>query len=481
MRNFVDSRDRAFTGRIDQAETANSMNWKKWLEGAWWLLDFADRANMSRASRARLEASQRRKFRRLVRHAWRHSTYYRSLMNARNLDPETCRVGDFPEMTKQDLIDRFDEIVTDRRLSLKVVRQFHEQNDDPTALLDDRYYVVRTSGSSSQIGYLAYTAREWIRGCSHHLRFAPGMRLRKRSAWVGCAGHFAGVTVGLTGRRGINQLFYDCRMFDVRRPLAELVVGLNAFQPHLLSGYAAALNLIAQEQAEGRLRLTPQRVVNSGEPLPIELRRFLEREFRAPVSNLYSATETLFMGAADNAGEGMCLYEDDLIFEIFDHHTCVTNLFNWTTPLIRYRLNDALVLQDGGPAAKGPFRRIQEIVGRCERLLLFRNNHGLREFVHPVHILVLDIPNVPFFQLRLLGEREFLFRVQLRCGLSATERQEALAQTHRQLTRVLADKNLEQSVSFRVEVVPSFASEQGRGKFKVIEFAEGAARERAAA
>jgi phenylacetate-coenzyme A ligase PaaK-like adenylate-forming protein len=451
------------------------------MEGAWWLHDFADRAIMARASRERLEASQQRKFRKLVRHVWRHSTYYRSLMNERSLDPTTCHVSDFPEMSKYDLIDNFDEIVTDPRLSLKVVRQFHEQNDNPTALLDDRYFVVRTSGSSSQIGYLAYTAREWIRGCSHHLRFAPGMRLRKRSAWIGCSGHFAGVTVGLTGRRGINRLFYDCRMFDIGRPLAELVAGLNAFQPHLLSGYAAGLNVIGQEQAEGRLKLTPDRVVNSGEPLPLELRRFLEREFRAPVSNVYSATETLFMGAAGNAGEGMSLYEDDLIFEIFDSHICVTNLFNKTTPLIRYRLNDTLVLEDSGPDAKGPFRRIKEIVGRSERLLLFRNNHGQHEFVHPVHILVLDVPNVPFFQLRLLGEHEFLFRVQLRSGLSETERQEALAQTHNQLMRILTNKNLEQSVSFRIEVVPSFAFEQGRGKFKVIEFAEGVDGARAAA
>ena len=450
------------------------MNWIKWIEGAWWLYDFADRALMARASRERLEASQERKFRRLVRHVWRHSSYYRSLMHERNLVPETCRVADFPEMTKRDLIDHFDEIVTDRRLSLKVVREFLEQSDDPLALLDDRYFVVRTSGSSSQIGYLAYSAREWIRGCSHHLRFAPGMRLRKRSAWVGCGGHFAGVTAGLTGQRGINRLFYDCRMFDVSRPLAELVAGLNVFQPHLLSGYAAALNLIAHEQAEGRLNVSPQRIVNSGEPLSVELRRFLEREFRAPVSNLYSATETLFMGAADNATDGMFLFEDDLIFEIFDDHACITNLFNRTTPLIRYRLNDSLTLQKNGTQARGPFRRIEEIVGRAERLLLFRNNYGQREFLHPVFILALDIPNAPFFQLRLLSENEFLFRIELRSGLSGAEREEALENTRKQITRVLADKHLERSVSFRVEVVPSFAAEQGRGKFKVIEFAESA-------
>ncbi len=445
------------------------MNWRKWIEGGFWVHDFASRAIVARGSRERLEAVQERKFRRLVRHVWRHSAHYRALMIERNLDPDTCRVGDFPEMTKQDLIDHFDRIVTDRRLSLQVVRDFLAENDDPTRLLDDRYYVVRTSGSSSQIGYLAYTAREWIRGCSSHLRFAPGLRLRKRSAWIGCAGHYAGVTVGLTGRRGINRLFYDCRMFDVSRPLAEIVAGLNSFQPHLLSGYAAALNLVAQEQAEGRLRIAPGRIVNSGEPLPLELRRFLEREFRAPVSNLYSATETLFMGAAVDATEGMSLYEDDLIFEIFADHTCVTNLYNWTTPLIRYRLNDVLTVRAAEPARRDPFRRVEEIVGRAEQLLMFRNNRGEREFVHPIFILVLDIPDVPFFQLRVLGETEMLFRVELRAGLSAAGQQAALANAGRQLTRVLADKNLDRSVSFRIEVVPSFAAEQGRGKFKVIE------------
>jgi phenylacetate-CoA ligase len=215
------------------------MNWKKWIEGTWWLHDFADRAILARASRDWLEATQQRRFRRLVRHVWQHSRYYRSLMIARNLDPESCRVGDFPEMSKQDLIEHFDDIVTDPRISLKVVRDFHERNNDPTALLDDRYYVVRMSGSSSQIGYLAYTSREWIRGRSHHLRFAPGLRLRKRSAWIGCGGHYAGVTVGLTGRRGINRLFYDCRMFtDCRDALEQSRELFSAVaQPRVASAF----------------------------------------------------------------------------------------------------------------------------------------------------------------------------------------------------------------------------------------------------
>jgi phenylacetate-coenzyme A ligase PaaK-like adenylate-forming protein len=449
------------------------MNWKKWIEVFFWIHDFADRDILARASRGRLEAAQQRRFRRLVRHVWRHSPYYHSLMRARDLDPETCRVGDFPEMSKQDLIDHFDDIVTDRRISRKVVRDFLERDHDPTVLLDDRYYVVRTSGSSSQIAYLAYTAREWIRGCSHHLRFAPGPRLRKRSAWIGCDGHHAGVTVGMTGRRGINRLFYDCRMFDISRPLAEIVAGLNAFQPHLLSGYSAALNLMAQEQAAGRLRLAPKQIVNSGEPLPVELRRFLEEAFRAPVSNLYSASETLFMGAACNATDGMCLFEDDLIFEVFDDRVCITNLFNRTTPLIRYRLDDALVLQEGlSPGT--PFRRVREIVGRSERMLMFRNSRGEREFVHPMHILVLDIPDVPFFQLRILNEREFVVRVQLRAGLSRAARQQALETARQRVAEVLAAKHLDQSVTFQIEEVTSFELEKSKGKFKVIEFEESA-------
>lgn len=443
------------------------MNWRKWIEGAWWLRDFADRARTARFSRPELEALQQQRFRKLVRHVWRNSPFYRTVMQERNLAPETCRLGDFPELTKQHLIDHFDQIVTNPRLTLSVIRAFLEQSDDPTALLDDRYYVVRTSGSSSQIAYLAYTAREWIRGCSHHLRFSPGMRLRKRLAWIGCDGHYAGVTVGMTGSRGINRLFYDCRMFDVTRPLTQIVAELNAFQPHVLSGYAAMLHLVAQEQAAGRLQLVPRRIINSGEPLSIELRRFLEQVFRAPVSNLYSATETLFMGAATDATNGMCLYEDDLIFELFDDHICVTNLFNWTTPLIRYRLNDVLLVQDDVPGS--PFRHVAEIVGRSERLLRFRNHRGELEFVHPIFILVLDVPNVPFYQLRQLNEREFVFRIQMREGLSATENEETLGRTRALLHSVLAAKQLDRSVSFRIEVVASFELEKSRGKFKVVE------------
>ncbi|HTI51244.1 MAG TPA: hypothetical protein VL475_09845, partial [Planctomycetaceae bacterium] len=119
-----------------------------------------------------------------------------------------------------------------------------------------------------------------------------------------------------------------------------------------------------------------------------------------------------------------------------------------------------------------PFRRVREIVGRSERMLMFRNNRGEREFVHPIFVLVLDIPDVPFFQLRILNENEFIFRVQLRSGLSAAARQEALEMARKRLTEVLAAKHLDRSVSFRIEEVVSFELEESRGKFKVIEFEE---------
>src|SRR5258708_1187239 len=104
------------------------MNWEKWMEGAYWVHDFVDRKVTARQSREKLANAHQRKFRRLVRYIWRHSPFYRSLMEQRRLDPETCQVGDFPELTKQDLVEHFDEMVTDRRLSLRVIRDFHERN-----------------------------------------------------------------------------------------------------------------------------------------------------------------------------------------------------------------------------------------------------------------------------------------------------------------------------------------------------------------
>src|SRR5277367_3455715 len=103
--------------------------------------------------RAELEARKHRKFQLLVRHANANSPYYANLIRERGIDLETCRPSDFPVLTKTLLMANFDDIVTDRRITKKVVAEFLTRSSDPKELLFGETTVMHTSGTSGEVGY----------------------------------------------------------------------------------------------------------------------------------------------------------------------------------------------------------------------------------------------------------------------------------------------------------------------------------------
>ncbi len=283
-------------------------------------------------------------------------------------------------MTKNEVIEHFDRIVTDPRITRNRIKEFLSRSVDPLELFEGEFHVLHTSGTSGTMAYFVFSPDAWIKGSSQIVRMAP-LRLRQRIAFVAATrGHFAGVSLMLVGNHGANNLFYDVRTYDVNMPLSQIIDALNEFQPHLLSGYAAVLKALAAAQTQGQLRIRPTMIGNGGEPLSSELKCHLERVFGVPVANAYASSEHLYMGLTLPGSRGISLLEDDLIFELKDDHTCVTNLFNYTMPLIRYRMDDVLVPDLDGPAHH-PFTRIREVIGRHEDALAFTNRHGLEDFI----------------------------------------------------------------------------------------------------
>ena len=69
-----------------------------------------------RFSPAKLRAVQERRFRRMLRLAVERSPFYRRKF--RGIDIATCRPADLPTTDKNELMDHFDEVVTDPRIRL---------------------------------------------------------------------------------------------------------------------------------------------------------------------------------------------------------------------------------------------------------------------------------------------------------------------------------------------------------------------------
>ena len=431
-----------------------------------WFKTMWDHRRHLRMTREELEAVHLKKFRRLVAFVQRRSPYYQALIAERGIDPKTCLPSDFPVLTKSDVIEHFDEIVTDRRVTRKTVADFLARSTDPEELLDGRYHVLHTSGTSGTVGYFVFSHDAWIRGSCHVLRVSP-LGWRKRTAFVAAThGHFAGTSLILTGNYRTNNLFFDVRTFDVGQPLPQIIEQLNKFQPHALSGYATVLKLLGEAQERGDLRIKPIHVGNGGEPLLPEVKAYLEGVFKVPVMNAYASSEHLYMGLTLPGVDGMHLMEDDLMFELRADHTCVTNLFNEVMPLIRYRMDDVLVPETTG-RSKYPFIRVKEVVGRLEDALVFTNQHGRDDFIHPIVIVELIVQGLNAWQIVLESRTSFRVRAQFDPSLTPQEQGETRERLRSKLNAILAEKEMH-NVRYEIEPVTSLQIDPHSGKFRLV-------------
>jgi phenylacetate-coenzyme A ligase PaaK-like adenylate-forming protein len=159
----------------------------------------------------------------------------------------------------------------------------------------------------------------------------------------------------------------------------------------------------------------------------------------------------------------MRLLEDDLIFELRDDCTLVTNLFNRTVPLLRYRMGDVL-----RPAARqglcGPYLIVETLVGRTEHAPEFVNARGEKDSIHPIVLAEFYVRGLAAFQIRVTGPDSFRFLAQLEEGVAAGEVVKEIAE---RLGALLRQKEMG-NVRFAIERISLLAPDPETGKFRLI-------------
>jgi phenylacetate-coenzyme A ligase PaaK-like adenylate-forming protein len=237
--------------------------------------------------------------------------------------------------------------------------------------------------------------RSWV-ATSLRLFGWIGITPQTRLAPIGAPNHlhitrqlFAAFRSGRTGAPHLSVL----------TPLDETVAALNRYQPEAIVGYASLMPLLAQEQLDGALRIEPRIIGVSSEVLTEDGRRWIREAWGVEPTQVYSSTETLYMASSIPPDPRMNLYEDLSIVEVVDEHNrpvppgvpgfkvLVTNLVNYTQPLIRYEISDSLVLAEDGPNPTGrPFRQIASVDGRSDDILRFSALDGGEVAVHPYRL-----------------------------------------------------------------------------------------------
>jgi putative adenylate-forming enzyme len=410
-----------------------------------------------------------KKFRKLVAFIKERSPWYKRIIAQHRIDSYRCLPDDFPVMTKQDVIENFDEIVTDQTITKKAISDFIESSKNPLDLFRNQYYVLHGSGTSGEIGFFVYSKNDFARGMAHGIGLVNfNLQIkRKRIAFLGATtGHFAAVSMVSISMRLVPKLIFKTKTFEINRPIHQIVEQINFFQPDIIIGYATVIKILAEKQIEGVLNVCPSVVESCAEPLSSTDREFIENTFGCRLLNVYGSTEFLHMGISKPEYGGMYLLEDDLIFEIHSDHTCVTNLFNYTMPLIRYRMEDVLIPVHEDDRIL-PFTKIQEAIGRREYTIVLTNKYGSDDFINPHAIYQYFIRDLRRFQIQLIDKQSFIFRALLNKSINEIQKNKVLREIKSKMHSVLSAKDME-NVSFEIEESEDLPVDPRTGKFRLV-------------
>jgi len=421
---------------------------------------------------------QEKRFKDLLKHVLERSKFYRRYYQDHGITIDKVNevtLQDLPTINKKIMMEHYDDFVCDPVLKKEDLEKFISDPSNRGKKYKNSYQVIHTSGSTGTIGLFVYGATDWdmlralalTRVSKTKIKFFRKTKL----AYIGATdGHFAGICLV----QGAPRLLMDLLPLSVNSPLEEICQQINEFQPHALSGYASGIYLLAGEQIKGNINIRPKRVMCAADPLTSKMRDTIRTAFQVEPVNFYAASESIGLAAECDTHQGFHLFDDWHCFEIVDDdlkyvepgepgRLLLTNLYNYTQPLIRYRLDDEIILDDKPCECGCPFPLIKSIAGRQEEFLWFEKGDGTKEYIHPLVIVEFVVPGLEKLQVIQTQRNKLLMKVIIHGN-----KDDIFLAIRRRMTEILEGKGLEDVVSFEVEVVNEIENDPKTGKFKLI-------------
>ena len=389
---------------------------------------------------AAMAARQKSRLDRLLSETSRNSALYRGRLDS----IKNGSLASLPSIPKAELIERFDEWVTDPCIKIDHLREF---TSDPQRIGEPylgKYVVWESSGTShlpcifvqDAQSMAVYDALEALRRSSARpvQRWFDPMMLSEKVAFVGVKeGHFASI-VSIQRLQRLNPFLANTvRSFSIMQSVGDLVEELNSFAPTIIATYPTVAVHLADEAQRGALCFRPKEVWTGGETLTPAARHYVEESLGASVRNSYGASEFLPIGWECHKG---CLHvnSDWVILEAVDDckkpvppgrpsfTTLLTNLANHVQPLIRYDLGDQITVHPHRCSC-GSLLPTIAVQGRRDEPLAMEGCDGKLVTVLPMALstMVEEDAGIFDFQLRQRDARTLVLR------LGPTETQPAAA------------------------------------------------------
>jgi len=397
-------------------------------------------------SREEIKKLQYKRLKQLVEYARNNSPYFKDLYA--KIDDDFS-LEKLPTTNKVEMMKNFDSWVTDSNISMKKIEEFTSNIDNVGRMIDGKYLVFKTSGSTGNPAIVLYDKQN-IEVASAVAAFRTFARKEDFKVFIKNGKRTAGVfaNYGFYLACGMSR-YLQLQMprkknkitVDVNTTEEQIIKELNEFNPAMLSGYPSNLALLSTFD---ELSIKPNIVITGGELLTNEIRKKLTDKFKCYVQTHYSCTE---------AGEVACecyekhlhINEDWVIVEPVDKENnpvgygvrsdkvLITNLSNYIQPFIRYELTDRIIVHNE-KCKCGKSSYWLEIEGRTDDILEFEN--GVLIAPMSFYKILEEIKEIVRFQLIQRSYRKLELR------LDADEKEVAFDKVKKDLLEFLNYKNI---------------------------------------
>jgi phenylacetate-CoA ligase len=354
-------------------------------------------------------------------HAAMSSPWHRDRLLGIDIDQITSDdLSALPTMSKTDLMENWDAIVTESSVSLDAAHEVLDAHaaGEPFRFLNDRFLVVATGGSTGVRSVLvgderwygstlgsdfAMTQAQAAAGVAPALE--PGQLIKMARLNATSPVHVTATIPAILGGRSGTEF----HIIGPGTPISDGIAVLNRVQPHLLVGYPSLLEMYADAARAGRLSISPVGVGSIAEPLTAEVKAAAESVWGVAVSNVYASSEGF---VAKSWGGSPQLYQPDdvVIMELVDDENrpvdsdaestkvLVTHLHNYVQPFVRYEISDRVRWAE--PANGCPWRGqwLSPPQGRTDDIFRYGPNDTVAVHPHVFRSALLADPAILSYQ-----------------------------------------------------------------------------------
>ena len=312
----------------------------------------------------------------LFLHAYKHNKYYRRVFKQigliQNGEVDPSRIPDIPILTKDIIRKNHTELISDDYQTRKwFYNSSGGSTGEPVRLMQDDVYLRWGTATN----YYYYRDILDIEEPTVKKVLLWGS---ERDIFKGSVGFKAKVQNQLSNTIFLNSF----RMTE--QDIERYISTINSFEPEIVRGYAGSLYALCQYAEKKKIPLyTPKVVVSAAESLSDSMRETIQSSFGTKVYNFYGSREV--SNLAGECKEGLMHpfmfwnYQEVLdnynqpVKEGEEGRVIVTNLFNYSMPIIRYEIGDMAILGPGKCDCGLTLPTFREVTGRITEHFVLNN------------------------------------------------------------------------------------------------------------